>query len=97
MTPQILDVYQKEYEQKQQDEVDMIDYASWLNGMYVMEAISTLLSKNNNYSEKPHHVLNKEEKQREESPTKTAAQDFANWALAFNMAKTKKDGDVSGR
>lgn len=97
MTPKILDVYQKEYERKQQEKADMIDYASWLNGMYVMEAVSSLFSKNNNYSEKPHHLLEKEEKEREDNPEKAAAQYFANWALAFNMANSKKDGDVSGR
>lgn len=90
MTPKILDVYQKEFEQKQQQEVDLMDYASWLNGLYLMEAVSSLLSKKNNFSEKPHHLLDKEEKVREENPEKAAAQDFANWALAYNMSNTKK-------
>lgn len=97
MNPRVLDVYQKEYEQRIQDEANMIDYVSWSNGMYVLEAASSLFSKNKDYPEKPRSVLDKEEKMREENPTKAAAQDFGNWALAYNMANSKKDGDVSVR
>lgn len=89
MTPKILDIYQKEYEEKKQEKANMADYSSWLNGMYVMEAISSLFSKNVDYPDKPHHLKDMENSLREESPEKFAAMEFSNWAMAYNSAMQK--------
>lgn len=87
MVPKILNMYWEEYEKKRQEDVDLIDYTAWLNGRYIMRAIGATMVNENEYPEKPFHVLNKEEEWKNENPTKAAAIDFGNYAAAFNRAK----------
>lgn len=96
MTPKLLDVYQKEYERRKQDEADMMDYSAWLNGKYIKSAIAVFINKQNEYPAKPFHELNKTDINQDVSPDKQAAINFGNWAMAFNLARGK-DGEVSGR
>lgn len=96
MTPKLLDVYQKEYERRKQDEVDMMDYSAWLNGKYIKSAIAVFINKQNEYPAKPFHELNETDRNQDVSPDKQAAINFGNWAMAFNLARGK-DGEVSGR
>lgn len=95
MTPKILDVYQEEYERKQQEEADMMDYSSWLSGLYVKDAITAAFK--GKYPDNPYHVIEREEQEREENPNKANAKDFSNWAMAYNLANSKKDGEISAR
>lgn len=87
MTPKILNVYQKEYERKMQNEADMIDYSAWLHGLYVKSAISVFINKQNEYPAKPFHELNKTDINQDVSPDKQAAINFGNWAMAYNLSR----------
>lgn len=95
MTPKILNVYQKEYERKQQEEVDMMDYSAWLHGLYVKSAIAVFVNKHNQYPEEPLYKANIHDRQENVSADKRAALDFENWAMAFNASR-EKGGEVSG-
>lgn len=95
MTPKILNVYQKEYERKKQEEVDMMDYSAWLHGLYVKSAISVFISKQNQYPENPLHKEDITDEQKNISLDKQAALDFENWAMSFNLSR--KGGEVSGK
>lgn len=87
MTPKILNVYQKEYERKMQNEADMIDYSAWLHGLYVKSAISVFINKQNKYPAKPFHELDKMDINQDVSPDKQAAINFGNWAMAYNLSR----------
>lgn len=87
MTPKILNVYQKEYERKTQNEADMIDYSAWLHGLYVKSAISVFINKQNEYPAKPFHELDKMDINQDVSPDKQAAINFGNWAMAYNLSR----------
>lgn len=87
MTPKILNVYQKEYERKMQNEADMTDYSAWLNGKYIKSAIAVFVNKQNKYPDKPFHELNKTDINQDASPDKQAAINFGNWAMAYNLSR----------
>ena len=86
MTPKILNVYQKEYELKKQNEADMMDYSAWLYGLYAKSAIEVFINKQNEYPAKPFHELDKTDINQDVSPDKQAAINFGNWAMAYNLS-----------
>lgn len=88
MTPKVVNIFQKEHEEKQQEEYDKADYISWLNGLYVLRAIDAAMSKNGKYPEEPLRISDSKEEKQEDSAL--AAVRFADWARQANKAFQEK-------
>lgn len=85
MIPKVFHKYHEEYRKKKQEEVDMINYSAWLNGLYISHAIGASFSKNGKYLNKPLGFSSEDEIQEND------AIQFGAWASAFN--KTVKVGE----
>ncbi len=90
MTPKIISLYQKEYEDKQKEEYKKIDYEAWKNGFYVMNAVAVFMNKNNKYPKKP---VEWEERENEVDASEIDAIHFGEWARAFNSQMNEKGGE----
>lgn len=92
MTPKVFSYFRKEYKRKRQEEVEMIDYTAWRNGIYICDAISACFGKNHKY---PKQCYSLSHKQRQEEQGLTDAERFATFAISFNQSR--KRGEVSGK
>lgn len=92
MSPKILHIYQKEYENQVQEKADMIDYKAWLSGLYVMKAVGACVNNKNKYPETQLRL----QKSKSEETGEIAAIRFAEFAKSFNKGFDKKAGGVSG-
>ena len=92
MSPKILHIYQKEYEKQTQEKADMIDYESWLIGLYVMKAVGACLNNKNKYPETQLRI----QKNKSEETGEIAAIRFAEFSKSFNKGFNKKAGEISG-
>ncbi len=81
MTPKVINLYQKAFEDKQQADFDSLNYSAWLNGMYVMNAIGACLDKKVKY---PDHALENDSAKAVSVPDVSAIK-FGEWANAFNQ------------
>lgn len=91
LTPKIIRLYQKDYEDKQKDEYKKIDYEAWKNGFYVMNAISVFFNSRNKYPKKP---VEWEEHENEVDASEIDAMKFGAFAIAFNHDRKEGEGSV---
>lgn len=49
----LMECYSESYNYKIRNKIEMIDYQSWLSGVYIAKAIQSCFSKSGNYPEKP--------------------------------------------
>lgn len=85
LTPRLVNICYKNYEEMLQADYEKINYSSWLTGQYVMAAIGVFLDKRNKYPDKPFELKEKG------SEVQSDVEKFGAWAVAFN--KTVKGGD----
>lgn len=88
MSPKILHIYQKEYENQVQEKSDMIDYKAWLSGLYVMKAVGACLNEKNKYPETQLSI----QKNKPEETGEIAAIRFSEFAKSFNKGFNEKAG-----
>ena len=77
LNPRIMSIYQDAYNKRLQEKYEDLDYAAWLNGMYVMNAIGSAFNKNSKYPEAP---ISKSKEQK----TLTPEEKFKLWVLEYN-------------
>ncbi|SHE73464.1 hypothetical protein [Lactonifactor longoviformis] len=78
MNPRIIMIYQEEYIRREKKEADMLDYAAWLNGLYIVNAIqAALFPKKAKYAR---HAFSL----KEEGETMSPEDKFKEWIAAFN-------------
>lgn len=89
MTPKEMNVYKKIQEDKEREKAIMQDVSAWMNGLYVLQAISCAVSKDAKYPEAHmivedfnEHELTDEEIVHEN--TQIAAANFAAWVEVAN-------------
>lgn len=92
MTPKEMNVYKKIQEDKEREKAIMQDISAWMNGLYVLQAISCVVSKDAKYPE-AHMIVedfNENELTDEEieeivhENTQIAAANFAAWVEVAN-------------
>lgn len=84
LNPRKIKSFDEAYRLKIEDEYRKINYTAWLHGQYVMSAIGACLSKDAKYPEKPL------EPSKEQNQSRSDAEGFEAWAIAFNMEFEKK-------
>lgn len=67
LNPKSLQPFFEAYKEKQEDELDKLNFQGWLNGVYIQRAIGSALSKKNKYFSEPINIkggqkLNPQEK-----------------------------------
>ncbi|MGO5420421.1 hypothetical protein [Mediterraneibacter faecis] len=97
MTPKEMNVYKKIQEDKEREKAIMQDISAWMNGLYVLQAISCVVSKSAKYPE-AHMIVedfNENELTDEEieeivhGNTQIAAANFAAWAEVANSIEQR--------
>ncbi len=97
MTPKEMNVYKKIQEDKEREKAIMQDISAWMNGLYVLQAISCAVSKDAKYPE-AHMIVedfNENELTDEEieeivhENTQIAAANFAAWAEVANSREQR--------
>ena len=97
MTPKEMNVYKKIQEDKEREKAIMQDISAWMNGLYVLQAISCVVSKGAKYPE-AHMIVedfNENELTDEEieeivhANTQIAAANFAAWAEVANSREKR--------
>lgn len=53
LNPKILNIYQDSYIKKREEEADLLNYSSWLQGQYNMMSIGAAMNKKNRYPKEP--------------------------------------------
>jgi len=85
MNPKKLKRYAPYYTEQRRQRLTEIDSESWLKGVYVQRAISTIGK--GRYPEKPIDPYGVAKKPEEDVKPVSDAEKFATWAMAFNKAK----------
>nr|WP_278415050.1 hypothetical protein [Mediterraneibacter faecis] len=92
MTPKEMNVYKKIQEDKEREKAIMQDISAWMNGLYVLQAISCAVSKDAKYPEahmivedfNEHELTGEEIEEIVHENTQIAAANFAAWAEVAN-------------
>lgn len=88
-----MDIYQEAYLQKRKEEFNQIDVMAWLNGKYMVAAISSCFSKKSKYPELPQYSsknIEKNEGISDELKDEIAAKKFEAFAEKFNKKLESK-------
>lgn len=85
MNPKKLKRYAPYYIEQRKQRLTEMDSESWLKGVYVQRAISTIGK--GRYPEKPIDPYGFAKKPEEDVKPVSDAEKFATWAMAFNKAK----------
>lgn len=96
LTPKAISIYRKVFEDKLQDEYDRINYAAWLNGMYIMNSIAACIDKKAKYPDKPLKSESVEITDDSEESASIGEAKFLEYISAYNNVLNRKDGEVSG-
>lgn len=92
MTPKEMNVYKKIQEDKEREKAIMQDVSAWMNGLYVLQAISCAVSKDDKYPEahmivedfNEHELTDEEIEEIVHENTQIAAANFAAWVEVAN-------------
>lgn len=92
MTPKEMNVYKKIQKDKERKKAIMQDISAWMNGLYVLQAISCAVSKDAKYPEahmivedfNEHELTDEEIEEIVHENTQIAAANFAAWAEVAN-------------
>lgn len=92
MTPKEMNVYKKIQEDKEREKAIMQDISAWMNGLYVLQAISCAVSKGAKYPEahmivedfNEHELTDEEIEEIVHENTQIAAANFAAWVEVAN-------------
>lgn len=95
MTPKEMNVYKKIQEDKEREKSIMQDISAWMNGLYVLRAISCTVSKDAKYPEahmivgdfNEHELTDEEIEEIVHENTQIAAANFAAWVEVANESK----------
>lgn len=81
-----MEIYQKEYLRKIEDEYKKLDYFAWRNGSYMVSAIQVALNpKKIKYPEQPYYMQQEEKDEiPQELQAEIQAKKFEEWANTFN-------------
>lgn len=85
LNPRKLKRYAPYYTEQRRQKLVEMDSESWLKGVYVQRAVSTIGK--GRYPEKPLDPYNAMKKQEEDVKPVSDSERFATWAMAFNKAK----------
>jgi hypothetical protein len=88
LNPKKVKVFTKVFIEKKEEERALINYTSWLTGLYISHSIGACFSKNAKYPDKPFDLTAKEQ------DSKDDAERFGAWAIAFNH-KYEKENEES--
>lgn len=61
LNPRYMELYRDAYEDKQKEQIEMIEYQAWVNGIYIKCSVASALDSNNKYPEKPFGIFEGEE------------------------------------
>ena len=97
MTPKEMNVYKKIQEDKEREKAVMQDISAWMNGLYVLNAISCVVSKDAKYPEthmivgdfNEHELTEEEVEEIVHENTQIAAANFAAWAEVANSKEQR--------
>lgn len=76
LNPRIMSMYQDSYIAKVKEQMQMLNYAAWLQGQYNMASIGAVMSKHGKYPKKPFEFEKKETDLSGEEKFKLWAQEF---------------------
>lgn len=97
MTPKEMNVYKKIQEDREREKAIMQDISAWMNGLYVLQAISCVVSKGAKYPEahmivedfNEHELTEEEVEEIVHENTQIAAASFAAWAEVANSREQR--------
>ena len=97
MTPKEMNVYKKIQEDKEREKAIMQDVSAWMNGLYVLQAISCAVSKDAKYPEahmivedfNEHELTDEEIEEIVHENTQIAAANFAAWVEVANSKELR--------
>ena len=88
LNPKYMNMYQKDYMDKQKEKIDNLNVSAWLNGMYFIDSIQVGLNpKKAKYPKSPIDVYGAEKKA---NPI-VASKRFEDWANAWNKKFENKN------
>ena len=90
LTPKKLEPFLKAYESKQKEQLEFINIAGWVNGMYAGYSLGAAFGENVQYPEKPVQIFRSEEEIQEN--TDWEAEYFSAYAAMFNKQFEEKGG-----
>lgn len=93
LTPKKLEPFLKAYESKQKEQLEFINIAGWVNGMYAGYSLGAAFGENVQYPEKPVQIFRSEEEIQEN--TDWEAEYFSAYAAMFNKQFEEKGGTSS--
>ena len=93
LTPKKLEPFLKAYESRQKEQLEFINIAGWVNGMYAGCSLSAAFGENAQYPEKPVQIFQSEEDVQEN--TEREAEYFSAYAAMFNKQFEEKGGNPS--
>lgn len=91
LTPKKLEPFLKAYESRQKEQLEFINIAGWVNGMYAGYSLGTAFGENVQYPEKPVQIFQSEEDVQEN--TEWEAEYFSAYAAMFNKQFEEKGGN----
>ncbi|WP_329379576.1 hypothetical protein [Anaerofustis butyriciformans] len=86
LTPKEVTFFVKAYEIKKKNEIEKINFSSWINGIYISHAIASVLGDNNKYPGKPFELFN----ENKEEEVKNNEEIFSAYVTMFNNEFEKK-------
>lgn len=88
-----MDIYQDVFIKNRKEEYDRIDYTSWLQGRYLMQAVGACFSKKSQYPTQPYSYKNIEQNENisDELRAEIAAKKFEAYAEVFNKKFESKN------
>ena len=93
LTPKKLEPFLKAYESRQKEQLEFINIAGWVNGMYAGYSLGAAFGENVQYPEKPVQIFRSEEDVEENNDWE--AEYFSAYAAMFNKQFEEKGGTSS--
>lgn len=53
LNPRYMELYHDAYENRQKEQIEMLEYQAWMNGIYIRHSIASVFDSDNKYPEKP--------------------------------------------
>lgn len=88
-----MEPFLKAYESRQKEQLEFINIAGWVNGMYAGYSLGAAFGENVQYPEKPVQIFRSEEEIQEN--TDWEAEYFSAYAAMFNKQFEEKGGNPS--